>query len=46
MKRTKVEQFEYNRQIAQIKYGLIAPVVSNTFTDLTQKGLLQANFRT
>ena len=37
MNRTKVEQFEYNRKIAQIKYGLIAPVVSNTFTDLTQK---------
>lgn len=41
MKRTKVEQFEFNRLVAQVKYGLIAPVVSNTYTDATQRDYFQ-----
>lgn len=36
MNKTKEDQFEYNRIVAQVKYGLIAPVLSNTYVESTQ----------
>lgn len=41
MKNQEIDRFEYNRKVAQIKYGLIAPILSNTYIDENQSAYFQ-----
>lgn len=36
MNKDKVDIYEYNRKVAELKYGLIAPVITATYTDMDQ----------